>query len=100
MVDPDAERRRSSRSARALGAGRRHPQARAGRQSGAALRVRMSGGGDVNPLNEWTASEIAAAVAAGRTTREAVMRACLDRITAREAEVQAWTNLDPRSEEQ
>jgi len=55
----------------------------------------MSGGGDVNPLNEWTASEIAAAVAAGRTTREAVMRACLDRITAREAEVQAWTNLDP-----
>jgi amidase len=49
----------------------------------------------VKPLNEWTASEIVAAVAAGRTTREAVMRACLERIAAREPEVQAWTNLDP-----
>jgi Asp-tRNA(Asn)/Glu-tRNA(Gln) amidotransferase A subunit family amidase len=47
------------------------------------------------PLNEWTASEMAAAVAAGRTTREAVMRACLERIAAREAGVHAWTNLDP-----
>ncbi len=47
------------------------------------------------PLNEWTASEIVAAIGAGRTTCEAVMRACLDRIAAREAEVAAWTNLDP-----
>jgi amidase len=50
---------------------------------------------DTKPLNEWTASEIVAAIAAGQTTREAVMRACLDRIAAREADVQAWTNLDP-----
>jgi len=47
------------------------------------------------PLNEWTASEIVAAIGAGRTTCEAVMRACLDRIAAREADVAAWTNLDP-----
>jgi len=47
------------------------------------------------PLNAWTASEIVAAIGAGRTTCEAVMRACLDRIAAREAEVAAWTNLDP-----
>jgi Asp-tRNA(Asn)/Glu-tRNA(Gln) amidotransferase A subunit family amidase len=49
----------------------------------------------VKPLNEWTACEIATAVAAGRTTREAVMRACLERIAAREPQLQAWTNLDP-----
>jgi Asp-tRNA(Asn)/Glu-tRNA(Gln) amidotransferase A subunit family amidase len=54
-----------------------------------------AGSMQAKPLNEWTASEIAAAVAAGRTTREAVMRACLDRIAAREAELQAWSNLDP-----
>ena len=47
------------------------------------------------PLNELTASEIAASVAAGQITREAVMRACLDHIAARESEVRAWTNLDP-----
>jgi len=46
-------------------------------------------------LNELTATEIAAAIAAGRTTCEAVARACLDRIAAREAEVQAWQYLDP-----
>src|SRR5689334_7041633 len=50
---------------------------------------------EASPLNAWTAREIAAAVAAGRATRETVMRACLERISAREAEVQAWTNLDP-----
>src|ERR1051325_12011798 len=47
------------------------------------------------PVNELTASEIVAAVAAGETTREAGMRACLDRIAAREPQVQAWTTLDP-----
>ncbi len=47
------------------------------------------------PLNEWTASEIVEAIGAGRTTCEAVMRACLDRIAARDADVQAWTNFDP-----
>src|SRR5262245_47491057 len=46
-------------------------------------------------LHELTASEIAAAVSTGRTTCEAVVRACLDRIAAREGEVQAWAYLDP-----
>lgn len=49
----------------------------------------------VASLNEWTASEIAAAVAAGTITCEAVVRACLDRIAAREPAVQAWQYLDP-----
>ena len=45
-------------------------------------------------LHELTATEIAAAVAAGETTCEAVARACLDRIAAREPAVQAWQYLD------
>ena len=45
-------------------------------------------------LNELTATEIGAAIAAGRTTSEAVVRACLERVAAREAEVQAWAALD------
>jgi amidase len=47
------------------------------------------------PLNEWTASEIAAAVNDGKVTCEAVTRACLDRIAAREPEVHAWAHCDP-----
>ena len=46
-------------------------------------------------LHELTASEIVAGIGAGRTTGEAVMRACLERIAAREDEVQAWACLDP-----
>lgn len=46
------------------------------------------------PLNEWTASEIASAVNAGKLTCEAVTRACLDRIAAREPEVHAWAYCD------
>lgn len=46
-------------------------------------------------LNEWTASEIVSAIAGGRTTCEAVARACLDRIAARESVVQAWQYLNP-----
>jgi Asp-tRNA(Asn)/Glu-tRNA(Gln) amidotransferase A subunit family amidase len=46
-------------------------------------------------LNEWTATEIVAAISAGETTCEAVARACLDRIAAREPRVQAWQYLDP-----
>jgi Asp-tRNA(Asn)/Glu-tRNA(Gln) amidotransferase A subunit family amidase len=46
-------------------------------------------------LNELTASEIVAAIGAGRTTCEAVVRACLDRIAAREGDVRAWAYLDP-----
>ena len=47
------------------------------------------------PLNELTASEVAAAVNAGKTTCEAVTRACIDRIAARDKQVQAWQYFDP-----
>jgi len=46
------------------------------------------------PLNELTASEIVQSIAAGKTTAEAVARACLDHIAAREPKVQAWHFLD------
>jgi Asp-tRNA(Asn)/Glu-tRNA(Gln) amidotransferase A subunit family amidase len=45
--------------------------------------------------NELTASEIVAAVGSGRLTCESVVRACLDRIAAREPDVQAWASLAP-----
>src|SRR5262245_38913881 len=45
-------------------------------------------------LNELTAAEIAAAVASGRTTCEAVVRECLERIQEREPEVLAWQYLN------
>lgn len=48
----------------------------------------------MNP-SEWTALEIAAAIESGRTTCEAVTRACLDRIAEREPAVQAWAYIDP-----
>ena len=46
-------------------------------------------------LNELTATEIVAAVRSGKTTCEAVTRACLERIAARDAAVQAWQYIDP-----
>jgi amidase len=46
-------------------------------------------------LNELTASEIAAAVSSGKTTCEAVARACLEHIEAREPQVLAWHYLNP-----
>jgi amidase len=49
---------------------------------------------DTKTLNELTATEVVAAVQAGRTTAEAVTRACLERIAAREDAVQAWEYLD------
>jgi Asp-tRNA(Asn)/Glu-tRNA(Gln) amidotransferase A subunit family amidase len=49
----------------------------------------------VADLNHLTATEIVAAIAAGRTTCEAVTSACLDRIAAREGEVHAWAYVDP-----
>jgi Asp-tRNA(Asn)/Glu-tRNA(Gln) amidotransferase A subunit family amidase len=47
------------------------------------------------PLYDLTASEIVQSIAAGKTTAEAVARACLDHIAAREPKVQAWHFLDP-----
>src|SRR5262245_53826675 len=46
-------------------------------------------------LNELTATEIATAVASGKTTCEAVVRACLERIEEREPKVLAWQYLNP-----
>jgi amidase len=46
-------------------------------------------------LNEISATEIVRRIAAGEITAEAVLNACLERIGAREASVQAWANLDP-----
>ena len=47
------------------------------------------------PAHAWTATEIVAAVASGRTTCESVTRACLERIAEREPAVGAWAFLDP-----
>jgi amidase len=49
----------------------------------------------VKPLNELTATEVVAAIVRGSATCEAVARACLDCIAAREPVVQAWHYLDP-----
>jgi Asp-tRNA(Asn)/Glu-tRNA(Gln) amidotransferase A subunit family amidase len=46
-------------------------------------------------LNELTATQIVRAVTQGEATCEAVARACLERISVREREVQAWQYLDP-----
>jgi Asp-tRNA(Asn)/Glu-tRNA(Gln) amidotransferase A subunit family amidase len=54
-----------------------------------------SKGSAIKPLNHLTATEIAAAIGAGRVTCEDVVRACLDRIATREGEVHAWAHLDP-----
>ena len=47
-------------------------------------------------LNEWTATEIAAAIESGTTSCEAVVRACLERIAEREAAVGAWAYCDAK----
>jgi Asp-tRNA(Asn)/Glu-tRNA(Gln) amidotransferase A subunit family amidase len=46
-------------------------------------------------LNELTATQIVEGVTTGKTTCEAVVRACLERIALREPEVQAWHYLNP-----
>src|SRR5688500_9737863 len=46
-------------------------------------------------LNEITASEIVHAVHSGKTTCEAMARACLERIEEREPAVGAWQFVDP-----
>ena len=49
----------------------------------------------IKPLHELTATEIVAAIGQGTATCEAVTRACLDWIAAREGEVHAWAYIDP-----
>jgi amidase len=46
-------------------------------------------------LHELTASEGARRIAAGEVTSEALVSACLERIAAREPDVQAWQFYDP-----
>jgi amidase len=46
-------------------------------------------------LNELGAAEAAAAIAARKLTSQDLVRACLDRIAAREREVGAWAHLAP-----
>lgn len=46
-------------------------------------------------LHELTATDAAAQIADGEITSEALVRACLERIEAREPDVGAWAFLDP-----
>ncbi len=46
------------------------------------------------PLNQISASDAAAAIAAGKLTSEALVAACLDHIEQREDEVRAWAYID------
>jgi len=48
----------------------------------------------VTEINEWTAWDMANAVAEGDVSAEDLTRACLDKIAAREADVGAWAHLD------
>ena len=49
----------------------------------------------MNDLNLLSAAEAVRLIAAGRITAEQLVRACLDRIAARESEVRAWAHCDP-----
>ena len=45
--------------------------------------------------NELTVRELAARIARGEASCEALMRACLERIAEREAMVRAWVHCGP-----
>ncbi len=47
-------------------------------------------------LNQLSATDAAAAIAAGKITSEALVTACLERIAQRENDVRAWAFVDPR----
>src|SRR3954464_4292639 len=48
----------------------------------------------IKPLNELTATEIVEEIRAARPRCEAVVRACFERVRAREHEVHAWAHID------
>ena len=45
-------------------------------------------------LHRLSATEALGRIAAGKATAEELVRSCLDRISAREAQVQAWVHID------
>ncbi len=47
-----------------------------------------------NALNQLSATEAAARIAAGKLKSEALVAACIERIHQREHEVQAWAHFD------
>src|SRR5919199_6506997 len=51
----------------------------------------------MKPLHELTGVEAEKAIAAGTITSEALVTACLERITAREESVRAWEHLAPEA---
>jgi amidase len=51
----------------------------------------------MKPLHELSGVEAAQAIAAGTITSEALVTACLERITAREESVRAWEYLAPQA---
>ena len=48
-----------------------------------------------SPLTDMTAAEAARRIQGGAITSEALVRACLDVVAAREAEIGAWAHIDP-----
>ncbi|RPI41497.1 MAG: amidase, partial [Betaproteobacteria bacterium] len=48
----------------------------------------------MSELNRLSATEALGRIAAGKATAEELVQSCLDRIAARESQVQAWTHLD------
>jgi amidase len=56
---------------------------------------RASAVAEATGLNRLSASEIAQDIAAGKFTAEAVVRACLAQIEAREPILKAWATIDP-----
>jgi Asp-tRNA(Asn)/Glu-tRNA(Gln) amidotransferase A subunit family amidase len=53
--------------------------------------------GSLSPLWQLTASQASALMQQGRLSSEQYVRACLERIQAREPQVQAWAHLDPQA---
>src|SRR3990170_2418583 len=49
----------------------------------------------MDALNKLSATEVAARIAAGKLKSEALVAACLERVSQREADVQAWAAIDP-----
>ena len=49
----------------------------------------------MDTLNQLSATEAAARIAAGKLKSEALVAACLERISKREQDVQAWVSIDP-----